>query len=131
MRLAVRIRKLSFPASFRPFTGFEEEATALYIFEPALFPGLFQVGEYAHAVLATHPGATAEQVAERLAARMSRQGIVARDNPPRIWVLLYEQVLHNLVYSPQTMHVRSCKWWMPHACRTSPFRFSRLGCTPR
>lgn len=51
MRLAARIRKLSFPVAFRPFTDFEEDATALYIFEPALFPGLFQVEEYAHAVL--------------------------------------------------------------------------------
>src|SRR5438034_9050304 len=42
MRLAARIRKLSFPVSFRPFTEAEEEATALYIFEHALFPGLFQ-----------------------------------------------------------------------------------------
>jgi transcriptional regulator with XRE-family HTH domain len=104
MRIAVRIRKLSFPASFRPFTGYEEEATALYVFEHAVFPGLFQTREYARALLATYPSVTDEQVADRLTARLSRQEIVARDIPPRVWVLLYEPVLYTLVDSPQTMY---------------------------
>jgi transcriptional regulator with XRE-family HTH domain len=103
MRLATRIRKLSFPVAFRPFTDAEEEATTLYIYEHAFFPGLFQTEEYAHAQLATYPNATTEQVAERLSGRMSRQGIVVRDNPPRVWVLLYEPVLRFQVGSPQVM----------------------------
>jgi transcriptional regulator with XRE-family HTH domain len=104
MRLGARIRKLSFPASFRPFTGFEEDATALYIFEHALFPGLFQVEEYARTLVGMHPGVTKEQATARLAARLSRQDILARDNPPRVWVLMYEPVLYNPVDSPQTMY---------------------------
>ena len=103
LRLAVRIRKLSFPVAFRPFTEAEEEATALYIFEHALFPGLFQTEDYARSVLSTYPKVTHEQVAARLAARLSRQVILSRDSPPRVWVLLYEQVLYNLVGSPKTM----------------------------
>jgi transcriptional regulator with XRE-family HTH domain len=81
MRLAARIRKLSFPASFRPFTGFEEEATALYIFEHALFPGLFQVEEYARTLVGMHPGVTIEQAAARLMARLSRLGAPVRACP--------------------------------------------------
>jgi hypothetical protein len=81
MRLAARIRKLSFPVAFRPFTDAEEEATTLLIFEHAFFPGLFQTESYAQAVLETHPHVTPEQVAERLAARLSRQTILARDKP--------------------------------------------------
>jgi transcriptional regulator with XRE-family HTH domain len=104
MRIAVRIRKLSFPVAFRPFTDAEEEATALYIFEHGLFPGLFQTKEYARTLVNMHPGVTEEQAAERLTARLSRQAIVTRDDPPRIWVLLYEPVLRNQVDSPQTMH---------------------------
>lgn len=104
MRIAVRIRKLSFPVAFRPFTGYEEEATALYVFEHALFPGLFQTEDYARAVLATYPNVTSEQVVERLDARLSRQEIVTRENPPRVWALLYEPVFYHLVGSRQTMH---------------------------
>jgi transcriptional regulator with XRE-family HTH domain len=103
MRLAARIRKLSFPVAFRPFTDAEEEATALYIFEHSLFPGLFQIKEYARALVFAHPGVTEKQATERLDARLSRQGILARDNPPRVWVLIYEPVLRNLVDSPETM----------------------------
>jgi DNA-binding XRE family transcriptional regulator len=102
-RLAARIRKMSFPVAFRPFTGFEEEASALFIFEHALFPGLFQVEDYARFLITTYPGATPEFVVDRVAARLSRQEILARDNPPRVWVLLYEPVLRTLVDSPQTM----------------------------
>ena len=51
-----------------------------------------------------HPGVTTEQAAGRLSGRLSRQDILARDNPPRFWVLLYEPVLHTLVDSPETMY---------------------------
>lgn len=104
MRLAARIRKLSFPVAFRPFTDAEEEATALYIFEHGLFPGLFQVEDYARAVLETYPNVTDAQVTDRLTARLSRQGILGRENPPHLWVLLYESLLYHLVDSPKTMH---------------------------
>jgi hypothetical protein len=55
-------------------------------------------------LLTTYPGATPELAAQRLTARLSRQEIVARDRPPRVWVLLYEPVLRAMVNSPQTMH---------------------------
>jgi transcriptional regulator with XRE-family HTH domain len=103
MRLATRIRRLSFPVAFRPFTEAEEEATTLLIYEHSFFPGLFQTEAYARAILRTHPHVSEQQVAERLAGRMSRQAIVARDNPPRIWVILSEPVLCLLVGSPETV----------------------------
>jgi transcriptional regulator with XRE-family HTH domain len=104
MRIAKRIRKMSFPVAFRPFTDAEEEATALYIFEHALFPGLFQTEDYAREVLATYPRATDEQIDDRLAARLSRQDILERNKPPRIWLLLNEPVLRGRVGSPKTMN---------------------------
>jgi transcriptional regulator with XRE-family HTH domain len=104
MRLAARIRRLSFPVAFRPFTEAEEEATALYIFEQGLFPGLFQIKPYARAVLKTYPSVTDEQIADRLAARLSRQEILVRSTPPRVWLLLNEPLLYHLVDSPKSMH---------------------------
>lgn len=70
MRLATRIRRLSFPVAFRPFTEMEEEATTLLIYEHSFFPGLFQTEAYARAILRTHPHVSEQQVAERLAGRM-------------------------------------------------------------
>ena len=46
-RLEGRLRDLPFPASFRPFAAYEAEATALYVFEHSLVPGLLQTPEYA------------------------------------------------------------------------------------
>jgi transcriptional regulator with XRE-family HTH domain len=104
LRLAVRIRKLSFPVAFRPFTEAEEEATALYIFEHALFPGLFQTEDYAREVLASHPNTSDDQVANRLVARMSRQAIFDRNTPPHVWMLINEPVLNHPVGTSKTMH---------------------------
>ncbi len=84
MRLAARIRRLSFPVEFRPFTEAEEEATALYIFEHAVFPGVFQTEDYALAVLATYPNVTEEQIIGRWGARLSRQAILRPADHQRV-----------------------------------------------
>jgi Domain of unknown function (DUF5753) len=52
-RLAAKLRNLPFPASFRSFTPYEAEATALHVFEHSLVPGLLQTQACARAVLAT------------------------------------------------------------------------------
>jgi transcriptional regulator with XRE-family HTH domain len=46
-RLEGRLRDLPFPASFRPFAAYETEASALYVFEHSLVPGLLQTPGYA------------------------------------------------------------------------------------
>jgi transcriptional regulator with XRE-family HTH domain len=81
-RLVVRLRNLPFPASFRSFAPHEAEATALYIFEHSMIPGLLQTPEYARAILETHPDVTDEVVNQRLAGRLSRQAVLERDDPP-------------------------------------------------
>jgi hypothetical protein len=49
-RLEGRLRDLPFPASFRPFAAYEAEATALYVFEHSLIPGLLQTPDGNRAV---------------------------------------------------------------------------------
>ena len=46
---------------------------------------------------------TDDQVSERLAARLARQAILARDDPPAAWFLVDEAVLHRCVGSPDVM----------------------------
>jgi hypothetical protein len=100
----------AFPAAFREFAAYEAEAVTIWTFQHSLMPGLFQTEGYARAVLERHPNVTSEQVAERVAARLARQSVLERTDPPLFWVLLDENVLHRHVGSAtimqdQTMHL--------------------------
>jgi transcriptional regulator with XRE-family HTH domain len=93
----------AFPPSLREFAAYEAEAVALWTFEHTLVPGLLQTQEYARAVLERHPHVTEDQVTERVAARLTRQMILDRDDPPLLWVLLDENVLHREIGGPRIM----------------------------
>jgi transcriptional regulator with XRE-family HTH domain len=94
----------TFPAQFREFAEYELEATSLWLFEHTLMPGLLQTEEYARAVLERHPHVTADEVAERVAARMARQSVLDRETPPLVYVLLDENVLRREVGNAKIMH---------------------------
>ncbi len=87
----------AFPPAFREFAAYEAEALTIWTFQHSLVPGLLQTEDYARAVLERHPNVTEEQVAERVAARMARQVVLERAEPPLLWVLLDENVLHREV----------------------------------
>lgn len=91
------------PPAFRSFVGDEARATALYTSEHSFIPGLLATEPYARAVLARHLNVTAEQVAARLAARMARQAILDREDPPRLWAVLDEQALHRRIGDQEVM----------------------------
>jgi hypothetical protein len=76
------------------------------LFEHTLIPGLLQTEAYARAVLETHPNTSRDVVEERVAARMARQVILDREEPPppMLWVLLDENVLTREVGGPKVMH---------------------------
>ena len=104
-RMLVRLRNLPFPASFRSFAPHEAEATALYIFEHSLIPGLLQTEAYARAILETHPDVTEDVVSERLAGRLSRQEILERDDPPPpvVCALIDQSALNREIGGPAAM----------------------------
>lgn len=89
------------PAGFRPVARAERRASYIRIFEPSLIPGLLQTEEYARKVLVSGP--YPDQVEERLAARMARQEILARDIPPRMLVVLSEAALRSLAPGREIM----------------------------
>ena len=101
-----RLRDLPFPASYRPFVPYEKSARVLRIFEPTLITGLFQTPEYARAVLAKLPHATDDQVENLLAARLARQEILTRDEPPLVYALHDESVLYRPIASADVMHAQ-------------------------
>ncbi len=105
-RLEQRLRDVPFSSGFRPFQPYEAQAVALRLFEHSLIPGLLQTEAYARAVLETHPNTSQDVIEERVAARMTRQQILDRDDPapPLLWVLLDEHVLTREIGGPKVMH---------------------------
>jgi transcriptional regulator with XRE-family HTH domain len=93
----------TFPASLREFATYEAQAVALWTLEHALVPGLLQTEDYARAVLERHPNVIDDQVNERVIARLARQAVLDRKDPPYFWVLLDENVLHREVGSAEIM----------------------------
>jgi transcriptional regulator with XRE-family HTH domain len=87
----------TFPAWFADWVLREAEATNLRFFEPLLVPGLLQTEDYARAVFRTRFRSTGEEIDEQVAARLRRQEILARDEPPALWVILDEWVLRRPV----------------------------------
>jgi DNA-binding XRE family transcriptional regulator len=83
------------PPGFPKFVELEKQASAIRVFGLALVTGLLQIEEYARAILLTvqHP----DTVDQFLATRMGRQAILARDKPPRLWVILDERALCTIV----------------------------------
>jgi transcriptional regulator with XRE-family HTH domain len=88
------------PPAFRPFVADEARATALYTFEHSLLPGLLSTEDYSRAVLSRHLGVSAELVEARVAARMARQAILEREDPPLLWAVIDDAALSRCVGSP-------------------------------
>ncbi len=101
-----RIRGIPLSASFRPFAPYEAEATVLRTFQHVLIPGLFQTADYARVLIASYPGNGPDEVADFVAARLERQAILDRKDPPWLWVVLDEQVLRRGVGGPEVMHAQ-------------------------
>lgn len=104
-RLGVPVREHSATApSFLDYLSREGTATAIYTYESYLVPGLLQTEAYARAVIESYrPTLTAEQVQARLAARLTRQDVLERNEPPQLWAVLGEAVLQCRVGSERVM----------------------------
>jgi transcriptional regulator with XRE-family HTH domain len=91
------------PPWFRSWVEHEQRAASLRIWQLGVLSGLLQTEDYARAILAVNPGVTDEQVTARLAARLQRQTLLARDDPPAVWFLVDQAALQRCVGSPQAM----------------------------
>jgi transcriptional regulator with XRE-family HTH domain len=87
----------AFPAWFQDWALKEAEAATLRWFEPLIVPGLLQTEDYARAIFRTRFRITSEEIEEQVAARLKRQEILTRDEPPAFWVILDEWVLRRPV----------------------------------
>ncbi|MFJ2903012.1 Scr1 family TA system antitoxin-like transcriptional regulator [Streptomyces sp. NPDC087212] len=92
--------RLAFPPWFRPYIDLEEKATVVRMFHPLLLPGLVQTPEYATALLKT---GRPENLDDLVTARIERQRILTREQPARLWLVLNERVLRNVVGNEEVM----------------------------
>jgi transcriptional regulator with XRE-family HTH domain len=104
VRLHPLVAGEAYPSWFRPFVELERTAVSLRSWELILVPGLLQTEDYARAVLhAARPTDADEQINESVTARMERQTILTRDDPPMLWVVLDEAVLRRPVGGRRVM----------------------------
>ncbi|MFE9923902.1 Scr1 family TA system antitoxin-like transcriptional regulator [Streptomyces sp. NPDC005774] len=89
-RLIGLVLRSQLPSWFQPHAEMEARATYLSTYQAQLVYGLLQTREYARAVLATGMPDDLDGLA---AARMERQRILEREQPPLTWAVLDEAVL--------------------------------------
>ncbi|GII76865.1 transcriptional regulator [Sphaerisporangium rufum] len=95
------------PDQYAAYIGFEQEARRLLNFESLFIPGLLQTEDYARAVIqGTLPMASRDELDGRLEARMRRQALFARPEPPHLWAVIDEAVLHRRVGGGKVMRAQ-------------------------
>ena len=93
------------PRWFEDWLNAEREATTLRIWQPLLIPGLLQTADYARALfLGGLLNPSEDAIDQLVAARLARQSIFDRPDPPNLWIVLDEIVLHRLIGTPKTMY---------------------------
>lgn len=92
------------PEVYLDYIGFEDEARSISNYESLFVPGLLQTEEYARAVIrGTVPHVSPEQLENGVLARMERQALLTRENPPRLWAIMDEAAARRQVGGPQVM----------------------------
>ncbi|MGV4987069.1 helix-turn-helix domain-containing protein [Streptomyces sp. NRAIS4] len=90
-RLVGLVLRSQLPSWFQAYAEMEATATYISTYQCQLVYGLLQTEAYAQAVLSVEHTDTLE---EMVAARMERQRILRREQPPVVWVVLDEAVLY-------------------------------------
>jgi transcriptional regulator with XRE-family HTH domain len=99
-RLIGLVLRSQLPTWFQPYAEMEAKAAYISTYQAQLVYGLLQTEEYARAVLAT---GMPDDLENLLAARMERQRILERKQPPLTWVVLDEAVLHRPIGGREVM----------------------------
>jgi transcriptional regulator with XRE-family HTH domain len=89
---------------FSTFVGLEEAAESTRYYQGLLMPGLLQTADYARAVHeSTIPSFTPERVEELVQVRLTRQQLLSREPPLRVWAVIDEAALRRGVGGPTVM----------------------------
>jgi transcriptional regulator with XRE-family HTH domain len=96
--------------SYETYVGLEADALAISAFQSSVVHGLLHTADYARA---NHEGSmprfSPERIEMQIEAKLIRQSILVRDNPPRLAVVLDEAALHRMIGGRQVMAVQMAK----------------------
>ncbi|MEV6486239.1 helix-turn-helix transcriptional regulator [Streptomyces sp. NPDC051576] len=120
------------PAGMPAFVGLEPEAQSMKAYHPSLVYGLLQTERYAlalHEVQKPIEETTTEFIRSSLAVRMERQGVLTREAPIRLHVILAEAALRYPVGGADVMREQYAKLetltsWDHVTIQVLPYRWS-------
>ncbi|WP_231158141.1 helix-turn-helix transcriptional regulator [Streptomyces sp. CNZ748] len=99
-RLVALVMRSQLPGWFQQVAELQARASTIYCFEMGLVPGLLQTEAYARAVLGV---LDRENLDDRTAVRLARQGIFEKAEPPVFWAVLSEAALLQEMGGSETM----------------------------
>jgi transcriptional regulator with XRE-family HTH domain len=94
------------PHWVEPYFGLEAAASFIREYELQIVPGLLQTTDYARGVIRLGNLLSDEEVDRRTQARISRQHILRRDDPPRLWAVLDEGSLSRIIGGRDVMRTQ-------------------------
>jgi len=81
------------PHWLEPYFGLEAAASFIRTYELQFVPGLLQTEDYARSLIRLGNAPAEDDVVRRVEARLSRQQILLRESPPRLWAVMDEGAL--------------------------------------
>lgn len=106
MRAWKMVSRESVPAKYRGFVEEEERAKTIHTYEQTFPPGLLQTQDYARELLAGVRMAHDSHVDTQVEARLRRQEILHRTEPPRLRAVIDEAALRRRVGSTSILHTQ-------------------------
>lgn len=91
------------PHWVEPYFGLEAAASFIREFELQFVPGILQTEAYAKAVIRLGNLPSEEEVTRRARARISRQEVLVREDPPKVWAVMDEGALRRCIGGPEVM----------------------------
>ena len=91
------------PHWVEPYFGLEAAASFIRNYELQFVPGLLQTEDYSLSLIRLGNAPTEEDVLRRAEARMSRQDILSRETPPRVWAVVDEGALRRPIGGAKVM----------------------------
>jgi len=93
-----QLHRQVWPPWFREWPSIEREALSLRSWELPVVPGLLQTEAYARALLrGVLPDGNDDEVEQQASARVQRQEILRRQDPPMLWAIMDEGALRRRV----------------------------------